>query len=146
MTAESHDSGSRTPTRCVRLLKVLVVDKDTVYGPTIRLALEEAGYYLNLVTDVHEGCRRVQERAYDLVIVSASVGTAALEGILDILSQRVSPPGVIVLADPDELRMDGESHGVPCLSILRHHCAITDVVDTARALVGVPWSDHREGA
>src|SRR6188474_1227976 len=46
MTAESHDSDSRTPTRCVRLLKVLVVDKDTVFGPAIRLALEEAGYYL----------------------------------------------------------------------------------------------------
>jgi len=146
MTAESHDSDSRTPTRCVRLLKVLVVDKDTVYGPAIRLALEEAGYYLNLVTDVHEGCRRVQERAYDLVIVSTSVGTAAVEGILDILSQRVSPPGLIVLADPGELRTGGDGHGVPCLSILRRPCAIDEVIDTARALVGVPWSDHREGA
>ena len=71
MAAASFDSDSRTPTRCVRLLKVLVVDRDATEGFAIRLALEEAGYYLNIVTDVHEGCRRVQERTYDLVIISA---------------------------------------------------------------------------
>jgi DNA-binding response OmpR family regulator len=145
MTAASYDPGSRPPTRCVRLLKVLVLDRDTTAGPAIRLALEEAGYYLNCVSDVHEGCRRVQERAYDLVILSDSVGLPAVQGILDTLARRVSPPGVIVLAGPDGLRMDNDSQSVPCLSILRRPCSIQDVVDTARAMVGVPWSDHREG-
>ena len=62
MAAASYDPGSRPPTRCVRLLKVLVLDRDATAGTAVRLALEEAGYYLNLVSDVHEGCRRVQER------------------------------------------------------------------------------------
>jgi DNA-binding response OmpR family regulator len=146
MAAETRDPESRTPTRIVRLRKVLVVDKDPFWGPAIRLALEESGYYLNLVTDAQEGGRRVTERAYDLVIVSASLGQAALQGILETLARRVSPPCVIVLAGADELRMQKDCQGVPCLSILKRPCAIEDVVDAARALVGVPWSDHRQGA
>ena len=146
MAAASYDSDSRTPTRCVRLLKVLVVDRDATEGFAIRLALEEAGYYLNIVTDVHEAGRRVQERTYDLVIVSATVGMPAVQGILDTLACRVSPPAVIVLAGAEEAGMEQVCDGVPCLSILRRPCAIDEVVDTARALVGVPWSDHREGA
>lgn len=146
MAAEVRDSDSRTPTRIVRLRKVLVVDKDPFWGPAIRLALEETGYYLNLVTDAQEGGRRVTERAYDLVIVSASLGQAALRAILDTMAKRVQPPSVIVLAGVDELRMEKDCQGVPCLSVLRRPCAIEDVVDAARALVGVPWSDHRQGA
>lgn len=146
MAAENQNSDSRTPTRCVRLRKVLVVDRDAFWGPAIRLALEESGYYLNLVADAQEGGRRVMERAYDLVIVSASLGQAALQGILETLARRVSPPSVIVLAGADELRMQKDCQGVPCLSILRRPCAIEDIVDAARALVGVPWSDHRQGA
>lgn len=146
MAAADQNSESRTPTRCVRLRKVLVVDCDSFWGPAIRLALEETGYYLNLVTDAREGGRRVMERAYDLVIVSASLGQGALQGILETLARRVNPPCVIVLAGAEELRMQKDCQGVPCLSILRRPCAIEDVVDAARALVGVPWSDHRKGA
>jgi DNA-binding response OmpR family regulator len=135
-----------TPTRCVRMRKVLVVDSDLFWGPAIRLALEETGYYLNLVTDAREGGRRVMERAYELVIVSASLGQVALQGILETLAGRASPPSVIVLAGAEELRMQKDLQGVPCLSILKRPCAIEDVVDAARALVGVPWSDHRKGA
>ena len=140
------DSEQRPPTRCVRLRKVLIVDRDAFWGPAIRLALEESGYYLNLVADAQEGCRRGLERAYDLVVVSASMGQGPLLSILDALARRVKPPAVIVLAGADELRMRKDLEGVPCLSILRRPCAIEDVVDAARALVGVPWSDHRKGA
>lgn len=146
MAAASQDSDPSSPTRCIRLRKVLVVDRDPFWGPAIRLALEETGYYLNLVTDPHEGCRRGLERAYDLVIISASVGQGALQGILETLSRRVNPPSVIVLAGADELKMQKDLAGVPCLTILRRPCAIEDVVDAARALVGVPWTDHRKGA
>lgn len=145
MAAASYDSGSRPPTRCVRLLKVLVLDRDATAGTAVKLALEEAGYYLNLVTDVREGCRRVQERAYELVLLSDSVGLSAVQGIVETLGRRVTPPAVIVLTGSDEPRMESESLGVPCLSILRRPCSIEDVVEAARALVGVPWSDHREG-
>jgi len=146
MAAASQESDHRSPTRCVRLRKVLIIDRDSFWGPAIRLALEESGYYLNLVTDAQEGGRRALERAYDLVIVSASLGQGALQGILESLSRRVSPPCVIVLAGADELRMQKDFPGVPCLSVLRRPCAIEDVVDAARALVGVPWTDHRKGA
>jgi DNA-binding response OmpR family regulator len=146
MAASNQDSDPRSPTRVVRMRKVLVVDRDAFWGPAIRLALEESGYYLNLVTDAQEGCRRALERAYDLVIVSASVGQGALQGILETISRRVSPPSVIVLAGADELRMQKDFQGVPCLSILRRPCAIEDVVDAAQALVGAPWTDHRKGA
>lgn len=146
MTAEPRDSDPRSPTRCVRLRKVLVIDRDAFWGPAIRLALEETGYYLNLVTDAREGCRRALERAYDLVIVSASLGQGTLLGILEAISRRTPPPCVIVLAGADELRMEKDHLGVTCLSILRRPCAVEDVVDAARALVGVPWSDHRKGA
>jgi DNA-binding response OmpR family regulator len=146
MAAENLDSNHRSPTRCVRLRKVLVIDRDAFWGPAIQAALEETGYYLNLVADAREGCRRAMERAYDLVIVSASMGMGALVGILESLSHRISPPCVIVLAGADELRMEKDQLGVPCLSILRPPFAVEDVVDTARTLVGVPWSDHRKGA
>ena len=118
MSAESYDFDPRPPTRCVRLRKVLVIDRDAFWGPAISLALEETGYYLNLVADAQEGCRRALERAYDLVVVSASMGQGALLGILESLSRRISPPCVIVLAGADELRMQKDQLGVPCLSIL----------------------------
>lgn len=146
MAASNQESERRSPTRVVRVRKVLVVDRDPFWGPAIRLALEEAGYYLNLVTDAREGCRRGLERAYDLVVVSASMGQGALLAILETLAKRANPPGVIVLAGADELRMQKDFQGVPCLSVLRRPCAIEDVVDAAKALVGAPWTDHRKGA
>ena len=146
MAAEEKEPDHRPPTRFARLRKILVVDKDEFWGPSIRLALEETGYYLNLVAEPREGCRRVLERAYDLVIVSASVGQGALQAILELLARRVTPPSVIVLAGADELRMQKDHPGVPVLSILRRPCAVEDVVDAVRALVGAPWTDHRKGA
>jgi DNA-binding response OmpR family regulator len=146
MAAEEKTPDHRPPTRFARLRKILVVDRDEFWGPSIRLALEEAGYYLNLVAEPREGCRRVLERAYDLVIVSASVGQGALQAILELVARRVTPPSVIVLAGADELRMQKDYPGVPVLSLLRRPCAVEDVVDAVRALVGVPWTDHRKGA
>jgi DNA-binding response OmpR family regulator len=139
----SQESDPRSPTRVVRLRKVLVIDRDEFWGPAIRMALEDSGYYLNLVTDAQEGGRRSRERVYDLVVVSASLGQAALQAILEPLSHRANPPAAIVLAGAEELRTMPD---VPCFSILRRPCAVEDVVDAARALVGVPWSDHRKGA
>ena len=136
----------RPPTRCVRLHKVLVIDRDAFWGPAIRLALEDAGYYMNLVADPREGCRRALERAYDLVIVSASVGTGAVLGIVESLSRRITPPCMLILAGSEELRMEKDPLSVPSLSILRLPCPVEEIVDAARALVGVPWSDHRKGA
>jgi DNA-binding response OmpR family regulator len=126
--------------------KVLVIDRDRFWGPAIRSALEEMGYYLNLVADPQEGCRRSMERAYDLVIVSASVGQAALQALLETLSHRASPPAAIVLTVGDGTPLKKAWAGLPGLSVLRRPFAIEDVVDAARALVGVPWSDHRQGA
>jgi len=144
--APSQESDPRSPTRVVRLRKVLVIDGDAFWGPAIRMALEESGYYLNLVTDVQEGCRRSRERVYDLVVVSVSLGQAALAAILETLARRVSPPAAIVLAGADELRLRADPANLPALAILRRPCAVEDVVDAARALVGVPWTDHRKGA
>ena len=146
MTAEGKHPDQGSPTRIGRIRKVLVVDRDAFWGPAIRLALEETGYYLNLVADPREGCRRVLERAYDLVIVSASLGQGALQAILELVARRVTPPGVIVLAGADEFRMQKDCPGVPYFSILRRPCAVEDVVDAARKLVGAPWTDHRKGA
>src|SRR5439155_1330628 len=112
------------------------------WGPAIRMALEESGYYLYLVTDAQEGCRRSRERVFDLVVASASLGQAALQAILESLARRVSPPAVLVLAGADELG----APELPALAILRRPCAVEDVVDAVRALVGVPWTDHRKGA
>jgi hypothetical protein len=53
---------------------------------------------------------------------------------------------MLILAGSDELRKATESLGVPSLSILRLPCAVEEIVDAARALVGVPWTDHRKGA
>jgi DNA-binding response OmpR family regulator len=146
MTAEEKHPDPRPVTRFGRLRKILVLDGDPFWGPAIRLALEETGYYLNLVADPREGCRRVLERAYDLVIVSASLGHGALQAVLELVARRVTPPGVIVLAGADELRNQRDYPGVPRLSILRRPCAVEDVVDAARTLVGAPWTDHRKGA
>lgn len=146
MSAAEFGSEPGSPSKWIRLRKVLVLDRDEFWGPAIRLALEEAGYYLNLVTDAREGCRRVLERAYDLVIVSASVGPGPLLEILETLSRRVSPPSVLVLAGADELRMPKDGLGVLGWSMLRRPCAIEDVVHAAQSLVGAPRTDHRKGA
>jgi len=139
-------TSERPPTRCVRLRKVLIVDRDAFWGPAIRVALEDAGYYLNLVADAREGGRRAVERAYDLVIVSASMGKGAVVGIVESLSRRMTPPCVLILDHADELRLQRDHPDVPCLAILRNPFTIENVVDTTRSLVGVPWSDHRLGA
>lgn len=146
MAASTPESDRRSPTRFVRVRKILVVDSDPFWGPAIRLALEETGYYLNRVADAQEGYRRALERAYDLVVVSASVGREPLLGILEALAKRAKPPGVIVLAGADELRMPKALPGVPGLTVLRRPCAIEDVVDAAKALIGAPWTDHLKGA
>lgn len=146
MAAEEKLPEYRPPTRFARLRKILVLDRDEFWGPSIRLALEESGYYLNLVAEPREGCRRVLERAYDLVIVSASLGQGAVQAILELVARRVSPPGVIVLTGPDDQRMQTDCPGVPALSVVRRPCAVEDVVEAVRALVGAPWTDHRKGA
>lgn len=135
----------RKPSRFARIRKILVIDQDAAGGTAIRLALEETGYYLNHVAEPREGCRRVMERAYDLIVVSASVGPGALHAILELVARRVTPPPVIVLAGPDELKLPKEVQGVP-VSILHRPCAVTEVVDSVRALVGAPWTDHMKGA
>jgi DNA-binding response OmpR family regulator len=146
MAAEEKARDRRPPTRFARLRKILIVDRDEFWGPSIRLALEESGYYLNLVAEPREGCRRVQERAYDLVIVSASVGTGAVRAVLELLARPEAPSAVIVLAGADEFQGRADEPGVPGLTVLRRPCAVEDVVDAVRALVGSPWTDHRKGA
>ena len=37
----AQESDPRSPTRCARMRKVLVIDRDVFWGPAIRLALEE---------------------------------------------------------------------------------------------------------
>jgi DNA-binding response OmpR family regulator len=146
MAAEDKRRDPNSSSRYGRIRKILVLDGDAFWGPAIRVALEETGYYLNLVADPREGCRRVLERAYDLVIVSASLGQGAIQAILELVARRVTPPAVIVLAGADELRIVKDYPGVPSLAVLRRPCAVEDVVDTARAIVGAPWTDHRKGA
>lgn len=146
MAAEEKHSDPFSSSRYGRLRKILVLDRDPFWGPVIRVALEETGYYLNLVADPREGCRRVLERAYDLVIVSASMGQGALQAVLELVARRVTPPAVIVLDGEEDLRVQKDYPGVPCLAILRRPCAVEEVVDAARTLVGAPWTDHRKGA
>ena len=134
-----------TPTRCVRLRKVLVIDRDAFWGPAIRTALEDSGYYPNLVADAAEGCRRAMERAYDLVILSCSIGRSAVQAILETMSHRAHPPAAVVLAGEEPERDEGWAE-MARRSVLRRPFAVEDVVDAARALVGVPWTDHRKGA
>jgi DNA-binding response OmpR family regulator len=146
MAAEEKRPDPNSSSRYGRLRKILVLDRDPFWGPAIRVALEETGYYLNLVADPREGCRRVLERAYDLVIVSSSLGQGAIQAILELSARRVTPPGVIVLAGADELRVVKDYPGVPSITVLRRPCAVEEVVDAARMIVGAPWTDHRKGA
>jgi two-component system, OmpR family, copper resistance phosphate regulon response regulator CusR len=136
-------SGGKAPTRYGRLRKVLVVDSDPAEGDAVSKALDEAGYYLNLVRDPVEGARRCLERAYDLVIVSASLGQAALLGILETVARRNPPPAVVVLAGPAELSMRKDHEGVPCLTLLRKPAAPAEIAEAARILVGPPWTEQR---
>jgi DNA-binding response OmpR family regulator len=146
MATEEKRHDPNASSRYGRIRKILVLDRDPFWGPAIKAPLEDMGYYLNLVADPREGCRRVLERAYDLVIVSASVGPGALQAILELAARRVTPPSVIVLAGADEFQGQKDHPGVPCLLVLRRPCAVEDVVNEARALVGAPWTDHRKGA
>ena len=62
MAAEDKRRDPNSSSRYGRIRKILVLDRDAFWGPAIRVALEETGYYLNLVADPREGCRRVLAR------------------------------------------------------------------------------------
>lgn len=146
MAAMESALDRRPPTRRVRLRRILIVEPDETWGSAMRLALEERGYYLNLVRDPAEGRRRTRERRYDLVIVSAGWGEAALREILEEAARAPAPPPALILAEEGRLR-DREALGaVPCLSILRRPCALRDVVEAARVLAGDPWEEDRRRA
>jgi DNA-binding response OmpR family regulator len=146
MAATESTLDRRPPTRRVRLRRILIVEPDEGWGSAMRLALEERGYYLNLVRDPAEGRRRTRERRYDLVIASAGWGEAALRAILEEAARAPSPPPALVLAEEGQLRDRGALEAVPCLSILRRPCALRDVVEAARALAGDPWEEDRRRA
>ena len=128
-----------TSTRAETPKKVLIVDRDKFWGPSMNLALEETGYYLNWVTDPSEGRRRVIERVYDLVVLSDSLGQPAIASILATVARSPRPPAVLLLAN-------GERPAQPGLSVVRRPCNVNDVVDEARRLVGTPGGNQRKGA
>lgn len=146
MSVAGRSFGGSPSTRHVRLKKVLVVDRDPFWGQAIRSALEQSGFYLNLVAQPAEGRRRAFERAFDLVVLSDSLGEGVIQAIVDEIGQRRSPPPVLIVARAGRLRRGPETEGVPVFSILRRPCTIEDVVDAARALAGPPWEEPPRGA
>jgi DNA-binding response OmpR family regulator len=146
MSVAGRSIGHGPSTRHVRLKRVLVVDKDPFWGQALRSALEQSGYYLNLVVEPAEGRRRAFERTYDLVVLSDSLGEGVIQAIVDEIGQRRSAPPVLIVARVDCLRRRPETAGVPIFSILRRPCAIENVVDAARALAGSPWEEPPRGA
>ncbi len=141
MSVAGRSFGSGPSTRHVRLKKVLVVDRDPFWGHAVRTALEQSGFYLNLVAEPSEGRRRAFERTYDLVILSDSLGEGAIQAVVDEMAQRPSSPPVLIVAREGRLRRGPEGDGVPVFSILRRPCTIEEVVDAARALAGSPWEE-----
>lgn len=142
MTPSMHPGGTGQPsTRRVRLKKVLVVDPDPAQGPDVARALEEAGYYINHITQAAEGRRRSYERAYDLVVLSASLGEPVLRIIVDELGSRPSPPPVLVLAGADGMSSRAGIDGVTCVMVLRAPFAPEEAAEAARTLAGPPWDE-----
>jgi DNA-binding response OmpR family regulator len=146
MGSAGGSPGAKPPTRMGVLRKILLVDRDEYWGPAMRLALEETGYYLNWVKDPGEGRRRVLERVYDLALLSDSVGQPAVASLLEAVARLAKPPAALVLAGERERKGRDPWPAVPCLSILRRPCRVEEVVDAVRTLVGSPWSDRRRGA
>ena len=144
MSVTAHPGGAGQPaTRRVRLKKVLLVDPDPAQGPAVARALEEAGYYMNHVAQAAEGRRRSFERAYDLVVLSASLGEPVIRVVVDELGARPSPPPVLVLAGADGLKSRGEIDGVTCVMVLRSPFSPAEAAEAARTLVGPPWEEAR---
>ena len=141
MSVTIQPGAGQPSTRRVRLKKVLVVDPDPAQGQAVARILDEAGYYLNQVTQAAEGRRRAFERAYDLVVLSASLGEGVVRIIVDELGARPSPPPVLVLAGADGLKSRGEMDGVTCLMVLRSPFAPEEAAEAARTLVGPPWDE-----
>jgi len=146
MADPGHSLEDRPSTRHVRVKKILIVDRDEYWGPAMRLALQECGYYLNLVRDSVEGRRRAFERLYDLVVLSASMGEVTVRTILGELGRHGTPPPVIVVAGAEEIKDRAALQAVPCVSMVRRPCPVEEVVDAARALIGEPWEDRFTGA
>jgi DNA-binding response OmpR family regulator len=136
----------RPPTRSARIQRILVVDRDPRSGAAMRLALEEAGYYLNLVRDPQEGRRRLFERVYELTLLSASLGEVAVRAILASAARLAQPPAAIVAAAEGELGSLEEAVRGPRLRILRRPCGREELLGAARALVGEPWTERTKGA
>lgn len=141
MSVTMQPGAGQPSTRRLRLKKVLIVDPDPAQGEAVARILEEAGYYLNRIAEAAEGRRRAFERAYDLVVLSASLGEAVVRIMVDELGARPSPPPVLILAGADGLKSRGDMDGVTCVMVLRSPFAPEEAAEAARALVGPPWDE-----
>ena len=133
----------RPPTRHYRIKKILIADRDAVWGAQTRDALQECGYYINQITDPQEAKRRVYERRYDLVVLSTSIGRTHLESIFREMGKHGEPPQVLLLAPPGDACTYEDPDIVPSVTILRYPVDLEDIVYVSKALLGSPWEDGR---
>jgi DNA-binding response OmpR family regulator len=138
---DQHPSTSR-----LRLKSVLAVDRDRLWGRSVRDALEEGGYHVHWVQVADEARRRLRDRAYDLVLLSRSIGRLAVVSLMAELRLRQSPPPVLLVASVREGEHWQPWHFLPVVSILHRPYTVEDVADAAAALLGHPWRDEGDSA
>jgi len=78
-------------------LRVLVIDDEAVIGKILRELLEEEGFWVETVLDAEEAWRRLESRAYDLLIVDKNLpGRSGLDLIKQVQDAGIDVPSIVI--------------------------------------------------
>lgn len=124
-----------------RVREILVADRDEPWCMAVSEALAARGYRCARALGAEAARWEVRQTAFDLVVLSTSLGDWAIKGLMsDFVAARSLPLLVVVVAPPHE----GPSRApgfVPADRVLRRPCRVDDIVDAVRSLLGKPLSE-----
>lgn len=86
-----------------RRIHILYIDDDPALGRLVQKTLARRGYEVESVTDAAAGLARVDEQAFDVVILDHDLGTAWGLDVLATLRERPAPPPVVYVTASSEI-------------------------------------------
>ena len=85
---------------------VLIVDDDESLGQMLAWDLEELGYRVNTVSNVHEALAQLGSRRPDLVLLDYRLPDGSGLDILEVLAKQNRPPPAIIISGESEAGLD----------------------------------------
>ncbi|TCR62062.1 response regulator [Bosea sp. BK604] len=86
-----------------RQIHILYIDDDAALGRLVEKTLARRGYQVESATDATVGLARVDEQAFDVVILDHDLGTTWGLDVLASLRERPTPPPVVYVTASSEI-------------------------------------------